>query len=48
VTNEDSSISPNTDNIQQQQHYRLQLLAQAIEKVESESLQKNFLYHRHQ
>ncbi|CAF0747406.1 unnamed protein product [Rotaria sp. Silwood1] len=39
VTNEDLSISPNTDNIQQQQHYRLQLLAQAIEKVENESLQ---------
>ncbi|CAF1568234.1 unnamed protein product, partial [Rotaria sordida] len=40
VTNEDLSTSPNTDNIQQQQHYRLQLLAQAIEKVENESLQK--------
>jgi bZIP factor len=40
VKNEASSLSPNTDNIQQQQHYRLQLLAQAIEKVESECSQK--------
>ncbi len=41
VRNEESSLSPNTDNIhQQQQHYRLQLLAQAIEKVESECSQK--------
>jgi formate dehydrogenase maturation protein FdhE len=40
VNNEESSLSPNTDNIQQQQHYRLQLLAQAIEKVESECSQK--------
>jgi bZIP factor len=40
VKHEESSLSPNTDNIQQQQHYRLQLLAQAIEKVESECSQK--------
>jgi bZIP factor len=40
MKNEESSLSPNTDNIQQQQHYRLQLLAQAIEKVESECSQK--------
>ncbi len=41
VKNEESSLSPNADNIQQQQqHYRLQLLAQAIEKVESECSQK--------
>ncbi|UJR32990.1 hypothetical protein I4U23_020452 [Adineta vaga] len=39
VTDDESSVSPNTDNIQQQ-HYRLQLLAQAIEKVESESSKK--------
>ncbi|CAF0790259.1 unnamed protein product [Adineta ricciae] len=39
VTDDDSSVSPNTDNIQQQ-HYRLQLLAQAIEKVESENSKK--------
>jgi len=39
VTNDESSMSPNnTDS--SQQHYRLQLLAQAIEKVENESLQK--------
>ena len=40
VKNEESSLSPNTDTTQQQQHYRLQLLAQAIEKVESECSQK--------
>jgi bZIP factor len=41
VKNEESSLSPNTNNIQQQQqHYRLQLLAQAIEKVESECSHK--------
>jgi len=41
VRNDESSLIPNTDNIQQQQqHYRLQLLAQAIEKVESECSQK--------
>ena len=41
VTHEDSSVSPNTDNHnrQQQQHYRLQLLAQAIEKIENEGSQ---------
>ncbi|CAF1103232.1 unnamed protein product [Adineta steineri] len=38
VKNEESSFSPNTDHTQQQ-HYRLQLLAQAIEKVESECSQ---------
>ena len=39
MTNDESSMSPNnTDS--SQQHYRLQLLAQAIEKVENESLQK--------
>jgi bZIP factor len=38
VKNEDSTLSLNTDNTQQQ-HYRLQLLAQAIEKVESECSQ---------
>ena len=41
MKNKDSTFSSNTDNIQQQQHYRLQLLAQAIEKVESECSQKN-------
>ncbi|CAF0737756.1 unnamed protein product [Adineta ricciae] len=40
VKNEELSLSPNTDNIQQQHHHRLQLLAQAIEKVESECSQK--------
>ncbi|CAF1353770.1 unnamed protein product [Rotaria sp. Silwood1] len=40
VQSEESSLSPNIDNTQQQQHYRLQLLAQAVEKVESECSQK--------
>ena len=42
VKNDESSLSPNTENIQQQQqhHHRLQLLAQAIEKVESECSEK--------
>ncbi|CAF1336668.1 unnamed protein product [Rotaria sordida] len=40
VQNEESSLSPNIDNTQQQQHYRLQLLAQAVEKIESECSQK--------
>ncbi len=43
MKSEESSLSPNTDNIQQQQHYRLQLLAQAIEKVESECSQKQLI-----
>ncbi len=43
MKSEESSLSLNTDNIQQQQHYRLQLLAQAIEKVESECSQKQLI-----
>ncbi|CAF2576753.1 unnamed protein product [Rotaria sp. Silwood2] len=40
VQNEESSLSSSIDNTQQQQHYRLQLLAQAVEKIESECSQK--------
>lgn len=40
MRNEESSLSPNTTNLQQQHHHRLQLLAQAVEKVESECAQK--------
>ena len=39
MRNEESSLSPNNTNIQQH-HHRLQLLAQAVEKVESECTQK--------
>ena len=39
MNSEESSLSPNTANIQQQ-HHRLQLLAQAVERVESECSQK--------
>ena len=40
MRNEESSLSPNITNLQQQHHHRLQLLAQAVEKVESECTQK--------
>lgn len=40
MRNEESSLSPSTTNIHHQHHHRLQLLAQAVERVESECTQK--------
>ena len=41
VKKEESYLEPDSNNTQQQHHYRLQLLAQAVEKIENECSKQN-------